>query len=182
MKVLSAVTLLVVVQFAPASAAQASDAALAHAAVRSVSSYTRYTVFDDVSVRVEAGEIVLSGKVTQPVKRDELGRRVAGIQGARGVRNDLEVLPVSIGDDRLRRSVARAIYGSPTFWRFAAMPNPPIHIIVEHGRVTLTGVVPTSVERAVAQSLATGHGEFSVVNQLRTDGEMRAAADSRLAR
>ena len=174
MKVLSAVTLLVVVQFAPASAAQASDAALAHAAVRSVSSYTRYTVFDDVSVRVEAGEIVLSGKVTQPVKRDELGRRVAGIQGARGVRNDLEVLPVSIGDDRLRRSVARAIYGSPTFWRFAAMPNPPIHIIVEHGRVTLDGVVNSNVDRMLARSIASSFLSLGPINvQLKTNAEAR---------
>ena len=175
MKVLSAAALLLVLQSAPASAAQAGDAALSHAAIRSVSTYSRYTVFDDVSVKVESGEIFLSGKVTQPLKKDELGRRLAEIEGVRSVRNDIEVLPVSIGDDRLRRSVARAIYGSPTFWRFAAMPNPPIHIVVEHGRVTLTGVVPTSVERAVAQSLATGHGELSVVNQLRTDAEMRAA-------
>ncbi len=179
MKVVSAAVLLLALHLAPASAAQAGDAALIHAAVRSVSTYSRYTVFDDVSVKVESGEILLTGKVTQPLKKDELGRRVAGIDGVRSVRNEISVLPVSIGDDRLRRSVARAIYGSPVFWRFAAMPNPPIHIIVEHGRVTLTGVVPTSVERAVAQSLATGHGELSVVNQLRTDGEARASAGSR---
>jgi hyperosmotically inducible protein len=178
-KDLSAVALLLVLQFAPASAAQAGDAALVDAAMRSVSAYTRYTVFDDVSVTADAGEIILTGKVTQPLKKDEIGRRVAEIDGVRSVRNDIEVLPLSIGDDRLRRSVARAIYGSPSFWRFAAMPNPPIHIIVEHGRVTLTGVVPTSVERALAQSLAIGHGEFAVVNHLRTDGEMRASADRR---
>lgn len=182
MKVLSAAALLLFVQLAPASAAQAGDAELTHAAIRSVSTYTRYTVFDDVSVKADGGEIVLTGKVTQPLKKDEIGRRVAEIPGVRGVRNDIDVLPVSIGDDRLRRAVARAIYGSPTFWRFAAMPDPPIHIIVEHGRVTLSGVVPTSVERAVAQSLATGHGEFSVVNLLRTDGEMRAAANRRVIR
>lgn len=182
MKVLSAGALLLLVQLAPAAAAQDGDTALTHAVIRSVSTYSRYTVFDDVSVKVESGEIFLSGKVTQPLKKDDLGRRVAEIDGVRSVRNELEVLPVSIGDDRLRRSIARAIYGSPTFWRFAAMPNPPIHIIVEHGRVTLTGVVPTSVERAVAHSVATGHGELSVVNQLRTDGEIRAAADRRAAR
>jgi osmotically-inducible protein OsmY len=176
-KVLSAAALLFVLQFAPASAAQAGDAVLTGSAVRSVSTYSRYSVFDDVSVRVDAGEVTLTGKVTQPLKKEELGRRVADLAGVRRVRNEIEVLPVSIGDDRIRRSVARAIYGSPTFWRFAAMPNPPIHIIVENSRVTLTGVVPTHVERALAQSLASGHGELSVVNQLRTDAEVRAAAD-----
>ena len=53
------------------------------------------------------------------------------------------------------------------------MPNPPIHIIVEHGHVTLTGVVPSGVDRALARSLATGQGELSVVNALRTDAEGR---------
>jgi hyperosmotically inducible periplasmic protein len=171
---LSAAVLLIVLQPAPAAAVQGVDAAVTDAAVRSVSRYVRYTVFDDVSVRVEGGEVILSGKVTQPLKKDELGRRIAELEGVRMVRNDIEVLPVSIADDRIRRSIARAIYGSPAFWRLAAMPNPPIHIIVEDGRVRLTGVVPTSVERAVAQSLATGHGELSLVNQLRTDVEVRA--------
>jgi hyperosmotically inducible protein len=173
--VLAAASLLFVLQLAPASAAQASDVVLAGSAARSLSAYPRYTVFDHVAVTVDSGEVVLTGKVTQPLKKDELGRRMAGLPGVRSVRNEIDVLPVSIGDDRIRRSVARAIYGSPTFWRFAAMPNPPIHIVVENGRMTLTGVVPTSVERAVAQSLATGHGELSLINELRTDGERRAA-------
>ena len=173
MKVLATVTLLCLVQFAPLSAAQADDAALTDAALRSVSTYVRYSVFDAVSVHVRDGEAVLTGKVTQPMKKDDIGRRIAELTGVRAVRNEIDVLPVSIADDRIRRSVARAIYGSPTFWRFAAMPHPPIHIIVENGRVTLTGVVPTNVERAVAQSLATGHGEFSVTNVLRTDAEAR---------
>jgi osmotically-inducible protein OsmY len=49
------------------------------------------------------------------------------------------------------------------------MANPPIHILVENGRVTLTGVVHSNVERAMARSLATGWGEFSVENELRTE-------------
>ena len=175
MKVFAVVALVSLVQLPPLLAAQADDAALTHAAARAVSTYVRYSVFDDVSINVRDGEAVLTGKVTQPMKKDDLGRRIAELPGVRGVRNEIDVLPVSIGDDQIRRSVARAIYGSPTFWRFAAMPNPPIHIIVEHGRITLTGVVPSNVERAVAQSLATGHGEFSVRNVLKTDAEARAA-------
>ncbi len=71
-------------------------------------------------------------------------------------------------DDDLRRTVARAIYGHPTFWRAAALPEPPIQITVENGVVTLTGVVDGEPERALACSLARGHGELSVTNHLRT--------------
>ncbi|HEU4695103.1 MAG TPA: BON domain-containing protein [Vicinamibacterales bacterium] len=73
-------------------------------------------------------------------------------------------------DDALRRAIARAIYGHPTFWRDAAMPEPPIHIVVSGGHVVLSGTVAGEVERALACSLAQGHGELSVTNQLRTRG------------
>ena len=53
------------------------------------------------------------------------------------------------------------------------MPNPPIHIVVENGRVTLAGVVQNNVERMLARSLATTFGAFSVKNELKTDAEMK---------
>ena len=105
--------------------------------------------------------------------KEEIGKRVTGIDGVRDVRNDIDVLPVSSSDEHLRRRIARAIYGNPSFWNYAAMAQPPIHIIVEHGRVTLTGVVNNNVERMLARSLATGYGELSVENALRTDAEVR---------
>jgi hyperosmotically inducible periplasmic protein len=98
---------------------------------------------------------------------------VANISGVRQVQNKIEVLPVSQFDDELRYRIARAIYGNPTFWHYAAMANPPIHIVVERGHVTLSGVVNSNVERALARSLATGFGEFSVKNELKTDAEMK---------
>ena len=161
---------------APALRAQAlTDDALNAAVVRSIDTYTRFTIFDDVSVQVDAGAVTLRGKVTMPFKRDEIGQRVGRLSGVRSVRNEIEVLPMSIFDDDLRRRIARAIYGNSAFWRYAAMPNPPIHIIVEGGRVTLTGVVATEVDRALARSLATGLGELSVVSALRTDAEVSVA-------
>jgi hypothetical protein len=53
------------------------------------------------------------------------------------------------------------------------MANPPIHIVVERGHVTLAGVVNSNVERALARSLAIGFGSFSVKNELKTDAEMK---------
>jgi len=81
---------------------------------------------------------------------------------------------ISPYDDELRSRIARAIYGNPSFWNYAAMAHPPIHIIVERGHVTLTGVVNSNVERMLARSLASGLGELSVTNALRTDAEAKS--------
>lgn len=154
------------------AAAQVIDqAALTDVVARSITTYSRLTIFDDVTGRVDDGTVTLRGKVTMPFKRDDIGRRVEAIDGVRAVRNEIEVLPVSSGDETLRRRIARAIYGNPAFWRYAAMPHPPIHIVVENGRVTLTGVVPNETDRALARSLASGHGESSVTCALTTGQE-----------
>jgi len=89
------------------------------------------------------------------------------------VQNKIQVAPVSIFDDELRFRIARAIYGNPAFWHYANMAQPPIHIVVKNGHVTLAGVVNSNVERALARSLATGLGAFDVNNTLKTDDEMK---------
>ena len=150
------------------ASAQARDAQLADI-TRAVQTYSRYTVFDDVHAQVDAGAVTLTGKVTLPLKKDELGKRVAGLPGVTTVQNDIEVLARSPIDDDLRQRIARAIYGNSAFWRYAAMPTPPIRILVERGRVTLTGVVATDSDRMLARSLATGLGETSLVCDLRID-------------
>lgn len=150
------------------------DVQLADDIGRSVMSYVRLTIFDDINATVENGMVVLSGRVTMPYKRDDLEKRIAHIDGVRGVRNEIGVLPASPFDDQLRYRVSRAIYGNPSFWNYAAMANPPIHIIVEGGHVTLAGVVNSNVERMLARSLATGLGELSVTNALRTDAEVKS--------
>jgi hyperosmotically inducible protein len=115
----------------------------------------------------------LIGKVTAPYKRDDIAARVARVPGVREVQNEISVLPVSPFDDDLRLRIARAIYGNSAFWHYAAMANPPIHIVVEHGRVTLTGTVNSNVERMLARSLATTFGALSVKNNLKTDAEVQ---------
>jgi hyperosmotically inducible protein len=139
----------------------------------SVERYTRFTIFDDVSANVKDGVVTLTGKVTMPFKRDDIAKRVAKVDGVREVRDQIEVLPVSQWDDELRYRISRSIYNNSNFWNYAVMANPPIHIVVERGRVTLTGVVQSNVDRMLAQSLATQFGAFSVTNALKTDAEMR---------
>jgi hyperosmotically inducible periplasmic protein len=143
----------------------------------SVERYTRFTIFDDVNANVKDGVVTLTGRVTMPYKRDDIERRVAKVEGVREVRNEIETLPVSQFDDELRYRIAQAIYRNSNFWNYAIMPNPPIHIVVEHGRVTLTGVVGSEVDRMLARSLASGFGAFSVKNELKTDAEIREALE-----
>jgi len=138
-----------------------------------VRQYSRFTIFDDVSASIDDGVVTLTGKVTAPFKKDDIAARVAHVDGVTSVRDEISVLPVSPFDDELRYRIARAIYGNSSFWQYAAMANPPIHIIVEQGRVTLTGVVNSNVERMLARSLATTFGAFSVKNELKTDAEVQ---------
>jgi hyperosmotically inducible protein len=138
-----------------------------------VNRYAYFTIFDDVSANVENGVVTLTGKVTMPYKRDDIGKRVAKVDGVKRVDNRITVLPVSGFDDDLRYRIARSIYNNSNFWNYAIMANPPIHIVVEHGRVTLTGVVQSNVDRMLARSLATQFGAMSVKNELKTEAEVR---------
>jgi hyperosmotically inducible protein len=140
---------------------------------RTVNRYTQFTIFDDVDVAVKNGIVTLTGGVTMPHKRDDIGKRVAKVDGVVEVRNLIKVLPVSSSDDRLRYRIARAIYDNPHFWNYAIGPNPPIHILVEHGRVTLAGVVNNDTDRMIARSLAHQFPALSVKNNLKTDAEVR---------
>jgi osmotically-inducible protein OsmY len=150
------------------------DVRLADDVGRSILGYGRLTIFDDINASVENGAVLLTGKVTTPIKKSDIEQRIAKIDGVRSVRNDIGVLPVSPFDDELRYRVSRAIYNNPSFWSYASMPNPPIHVIVEQGRVTLSGVVGSNVERMLAGSLAVGNGELSVKNELKTDSEVKS--------
>ena len=136
--------------------------------------YPHFTIFDSVNAQISDDVITLTGRVTMPYKRDDIAKRVARISGAHQVRNEIEVLPVSQFDDDLRLRVARAIYGNPNFRHFAAMANPPIHVIVERGRVTLEGVVQSDVDRMLARSIAGSFLSFDITNALKTEAEVRA--------
>lgn len=171
-----ATTLLLVLLLPAMAAAQKprKDLEVFNDVAREVTRYTRFTVFDDVSANVEGGVVTLEGRVTMPYKVDDIVRLASRVEGVTTVRSLIKVLPVSFFDDELRYRISRAIYGNPGFWHYAAMANPPIHIVVENGRVTLTGVVNSNVERMMAQSLATSFNAFAVVNNLKTDAEAKA--------
>ena len=140
---------------------------------RQVLSYPHFTVFDSVHARIDAGTLTLTGKVTMPFKRSDLEERVRKVAGIQKIDNRLEVLPASKFDDELRNGIANAIYGNSAFVNYANQVNPPIHIVVERGRVTLEGVVANKVDRQLAYSIAAMFPAFAVKNDLRTDEEVR---------
>jgi osmotically-inducible protein OsmY len=172
-KLLPIVIVLSVWSGTQAFGAERKDLQIANDVSKAVNRYPNFTIFDDLTVAVRDGVVTLDGKVTMPYKRDAIEKRVAHVEGVKDVRNRIGVLPVSLDDDALRARIARSIYGNSNFWNYAVMPNPPIHIIVEHGRVTLTGVVQSDVDRMLARSLATNFRAFSVTNNLKTDAEVR---------
>lgn len=137
-----------------------------------VNRYAYFTIFDSVHASVDAGHVTLSGKVTMPYKASELEKRVARIDGVKSVRNAIEVLPVSSFDDSLRWRIARAVYAHPALSMYGLGPNPSTHVIVEHGRVTLDGVVNNEMDRIIAQSVARSFLSFDVENELKTTEEM----------
>ena len=139
--------------------------------------YPHFTIFDSVNAEIEDGVVILTGKVTMPYKRSAIERRVGRVEGIRKVENRLDVLPVSQFDDELRYRIARAIYGNPAFRGYGSMVNPPIHIIVERGRVTLEGVVNSNVDRMLARSIAGSFASFELKNELKTDAEVEEALE-----
>ena len=158
-----------------ASPGTAGDKTLATAIADQVRNYSRYTIFDDVQGMVSDGVVTLTGSVTDPFKAKEIADRVARVQGVREVDNKIQPLPTSIFDDELRATIASSIYRDPMLWNYGIQTNPPIHIVVNNGHVTLTGVVNSEVERRVAELAARDtFGAFGVDKKLRVDNEMGA--------
>src|SRR5579863_337989 len=129
-----------------------------------------YGVFDNLAFKVEGGKVTLLGQVAQPVLKIDAGNAVKGIEGVESVDNRIEVLPLSPNDDRIRRAVYRAIYGTTGLDRYALQAVPPIHIIVKNGNVALEGVVATEGDKNLAELKTKGvAGVFSVTNNLRAE-------------
>jgi hyperosmotically inducible protein len=109
-----------------------------------------YGVFDNLSFKLDGYSVTLMGQVTRPTLKSEAENRVKRIEGIEKVVNNIEVLPLSPNDDRIRIAVYRAIFAHPTLQQYTLRAVPPIHIIVKNGNVTLEGVVARPMEKNVA--------------------------------
>lgn len=129
-----------------------------------------YNVFDNLAFKVDGSTVTLLGQVTRPTLKSDAGRVVKSIEGVEKVVNNIEVLPVSPNDDRIRTAVYRAIYGHTALQRYGLQAVPPIHIIANNGNVTLEGVVASEGDKNIANIQDNGvSGVFSVKNNLRVE-------------
>jgi hyperosmotically inducible periplasmic protein len=128
-----------------------------------------YNVFDNLSFTVEENTVVLTGQVVRASLKSDAESAVRRLEGVNKVANEIEVLPLSPTDDRLRIALYRAIYGSePLQVKYAVRSVPPIHIIVNNGQISLEGVVDSQSDKALIGIVANGVPEvFSVKNNLR---------------
>jgi hyperosmotically inducible periplasmic protein len=156
----------------------------------------QYGVFDNIHFAIQGGDtVILRGQASRPVLKSSIENSVKRIEGVKSVQNEIEVLPASMNDDRLRAAVYASIYGFAPLQRYTSnrgggsrMPSvaraaggitndPPIgwhaiHIIVKNGNVTLTGVVDSASDLAMAEMRANlVPGVFSVYNDLQVAGK-----------
>jgi osmotically-inducible protein OsmY len=148
----------------------------------------QYGVFDDLHFAIKGSTVILRGEASRPTLKSAAENAVKKIEGVQSVENEIEVLPLSPNDDRIRAAVYRSIYGHPAMTRYTSnrgpqfnsltrrtmgiTQDPPIgwhaiHIIVKNGNVTLKGVVQNSSDAAIAEMRANiTPGVFSVDNDL----------------
>ena len=153
-----------------------------------------YGVFDDLRFGIKDYVVYLRGFASRPILKTAAEQTVKRIEGVESVMNEIKVLPLSTLDDNIRARAYIAIYYYPGLSRYNPgrhMPgtpselitglteNPPIgfhpiHIIVENGNITLTGVVDNEGDKDIAGLRANGvSGAFSVDNQLHVVNESK---------
>ena len=154
-----------------------------------------YGVFDSLRFAFKGKTIVLKGYASRPTLKSQAEKVLKGIEGVDGVDNQIQVLPNSPNDDRIRAAVYRRIYSQPMMRKYTSGPvgfgeapsiaraaggitqDPPlgyhaIHIIVDNGNVILTGVVDNKSDADVAAIQANSTpGVFSVDNDLQVAGD-----------
>jgi hyperosmotically inducible periplasmic protein len=164
----------------------------------------QYGVFDNINFGIKDQTVILTGKASRPTLKSGAENVVKRIEGVSNVENQIEVLPVSPNDDRIRAAVYVSIYRYPPLQRYTSnrgrrllgptvgraaggiTNDPPIgyhaiHIIVENGNVTLTGVVDSDSDLAIAEMRAKQvPGVFSVYNDLQVANKSTASGSPNL--
>jgi len=135
----------------------------------------QFNIFDNLEYKVNGDSVTLLGQVRNAVLKDSAENVVKKIEGVDRVNNQIEILPVSINDDRIRNHVARAIFNDSQLFRYSTQSVPPIHIIVKNGHVSLEGIVANEADKNVAGIRANGvSGVFSVKNDLAVENHSEA--------
>jgi hyperosmotically inducible periplasmic protein len=129
-----------------------------------------YSLFDDLEFTVEGRTVILSGAVTSDhaVTKKDAENTVKRIEGVEKVINNIEVLPPSPLDTRVREQAYETLSRTGGLSRYFWEAAPSIHIIVKNQRITLKGYVMNEGDKNMANIAASGiPGVFAVTNELR---------------
>jgi len=127
-----------------------------------------YGVFDNLAFRLQGRTVILEGQVANSVLKPDAENVVKKVEGVEKVINNIQVLPPSPMDERIRRQVYQAIYNYGPLFKYANLSIPPIHIIVKNGSVTLEGVVNNETDKGLcSMRVKQVPSVFSVTNNLR---------------
>lgn len=183
----------------PNTYAQADMLRIAREVQHKLRGLVNYGVFDSLSFGIRGRTVVLEGFASRPVLKSDAESAIKSLQGIESVDNQIVVLPPSPMDDGIRAAVYRRIYTQPSLRKYTGSPvgfgrfpsvarqaggitqDPPlgynaIHIIVNRGHVTLTGVVNNETDATIANMQANSTpGVFSVDNALQIAGKPATA-------
>lgn len=127
-----------------------------------------YGVFDAIGYQINGSTVVLNGYVVRPFTKKDAEGSVRDIEGVTKVVNNIEVLPLSPSDDRIRLRIYREMAETPGLYKYLLGTNPPVRIIVKNGRVMLEGFVDSEADKNLAGIRAKEiFGVFGVENNLR---------------
>lgn len=128
-------------------------------------------VFDYVAFKLDAdGTLTLLGQVKETPTKQRVEAEAKKAEGIKQVRNQIEILPASSADEKLRQSLYGAIYEQKGYTRYKQQKIPPIHIIVKNGSLVLEGAVMSQQEyNQVNSAVKSVSGVTSVKNNLRID-------------
>jgi hyperosmotically inducible periplasmic protein len=149
----------------------ANEARLAQQVRHALLMLPYYSIFDDLSFSLNGSVVTLQGACPPESPwdiRSDAADAVKRIEGVTQVVNNMKLLPLSQMDWQIRRAVARAIYGDPEIGtRYGYQALPSIHIIVDNGHVTLTGVVDNQMDDTLIRMHANQVPDvFSVTDNL----------------
>lgn len=133
-----------------------------------------YGVFDAIGYQLNGNTVTLTGYVVQPITKSDAQGAVEDINGIERVINNIEVLPLSPNDDRIRQQTLRTLANRGSLYRYFLGANPAIRIIVNRGRIQLEGFVDNKGDYNLANITARGiPGTFGVKNNLQVVRESR---------
>jgi osmotically-inducible protein OsmY len=146
---------------------QKMQARLTHEVYHELMMLPQLSIFDNIAFKVDCNTVTLMGAVRNAVLKDEAEKAVKKIEGVEHVNNQIEILPPSPSDDRIRLAVAHAIFNDEKLFKYSLASVPPIHIIAKNGHVTLEGMVDSETDKNEAYLRASSvPGVFSVENHL----------------